>query len=57
MAERKRITILLDLRIIKKLKLRQAKQIVDSDRSVSFSRQINEDLAKYFKMQNYEYVR
>jgi len=57
MAQRKRITIMLDERLFKKLRSRQAKQLTDSDISVSFSKQINEDLAKYFKMQNFEYLR
>jgi len=55
MAEKERITVMLDIRIFRKLRSRQAKQITDSIRRVSFSRQINEDLAKYYKMQNYEY--
>jgi len=55
MSENERITIMLDLRILKKLRSRQAKQIIESDKSVSFSRIINEDLAKYYKMQNFNY--
>jgi len=55
MGEKKRITIMLDSRLLKKLRNRQAKEISESQTSVSFSRQINEDLAKYYKIQNFEY--
>ena len=57
MANKKRITIMLDERLLKKIRNRQAKEIVGSEISVSFSKQINEDLAKCYKIQNFEYKR
>ena len=55
MAEKERITIMVDIRLLKKLRNSQAKQISELQKSTSFSRQVNEDLAKYYKMQNFEY--
>ena len=55
MADKQRVTIILDGRIKKKLRARQSKEIIDSQGSVSFSKVINDDLAKYYKMSNFEY--
>ena len=55
MPEKKRVTIMLDTRIEKKIRNRQAKQITDTQGSVSFSKVANEDLAKYYKIQQFEY--
>lgn len=44
-----RITIMLDDDIIKKLRIIQAKQIKESAESVSFSKVINDYLAKSLK--------
>ena len=53
--EKERVTIMLDARIKKKLRARQSKEILESQATISFSRVINEDLAKYYKIPNYEY--
>ena len=45
----KRITIVLDDDLYKKLRLRQAKMIAASTKSVSFSRVINQQLRKGLK--------
>lgn len=45
----KRITIVLEDELLKKLRLLQAKQIRESTTSVSFSKIINEVLQKSFK--------
>ena len=45
----KRITVMLDDDILKKLRLLQSKQIKDRAESVSFSKVINETLQKSFK--------
>jgi hypothetical protein len=45
----KRVTIILDDDIMKKLRIVQAKLIRDSEVSVSFSKVINLTLSKYFK--------
>ena len=45
----KRITVMLDDDILKKLRLLQSKQIKDQAESVSFSKVINETLQKSFK--------
>jgi len=45
----KRITVVLDDEIVKKLRHRQAKMINKSSKSVSFSRVINEELRKALK--------
>ena len=55
MAERKRVTIMLDSRLVKKIRNRQAKEITDTQGSVSFSKVLNEDLAKHYKIQQFEY--
>lgn len=55
MTDKKRITIMLDPRIEKKIRNRQSKQIVDTQGTVSFSKVLNEDLAKHYKIQNFEY--
>ena len=55
MSEKDRVTIMLDVRIMKKLRVNQSKEMIDSRVSVSLSRIINENLAKYYKMPNYEY--
>ena len=55
MAEKKRVTIMLDMRVEKKLRARQSKDIIDSQGSISFSKIVNEDLAKYYKLTNFEY--
>lgn len=55
MPERKRVTIMMDARIERKIRNRQAKQITDTQGTVSFSQVVNEDLAKYYKIQQFEY--
>ena len=55
MAAKKRITIMMDERLDKKLRSRQSKQIMDSQGSVSYSKIVNQDLAKYYKLTNFEY--
>ena len=55
MSEKKRITIMLDDRVLKKARIRQSKEIVDTQGSASFSKIINEDLAKYYKIPNFDY--
>jgi len=55
MGEKERITIMVNHRLLKKIRNRQAKEISETQKSMSFSRQVNEDLAKYYKMQNFEY--
>jgi len=55
MVEKIRVTIMLDARIKKKLRTRQSKEISDTQASISFSRIINDDLAKCYKIPNYEY--
>jgi len=53
--EKERVTIMLDTRIKKKLRNRQSKEIVDSQGSISFSKVINEDLAKFYRIPNFNY--
>ncbi len=55
MSDRKRVTIMLDARIEKKARNRQAKNINESQGSTSFSKIINEDLADYYKIVNFDY--
>ena len=55
MSEKKRITIMLDDKVLKKARVRQAKIIADDQVSASFSKIINEDLAKYYKIANFVY--
>lgn len=55
MAEKERVTIMIDDRIMKKLRARQSKRIMDTQSSISFSKLVNEDLAQYYKMQNFQY--
>jgi len=55
MAAKERVTIMIDDRIMKKLRTRQSKRIMDTQSSISFSKLVNEDLAKYYKMQNFQY--
>ena len=45
----KRVTVVLDEDNIKKLRVIQAKQIRESNKSISFSRVINDVLHKHFK--------
>ncbi len=45
----KRVTVVLDEDNIKKLRVIQAKQIRESNKSISFSRVINDVLRKHFK--------
>jgi len=45
----KRITIVIDDDLVKKLREKQAKLIKESTKSVSFSRVVNETLRKGFK--------
>ena len=45
----KRVTVILDLDLIKKLRLIQAKQIQQTTQSVSFSKIVNEQLQKKVK--------
>ncbi len=42
----KRITVVLDDELVKKLRIVQSKKIVKSGKSISFSRVINEELRK-----------
>ncbi len=53
--KRQRVTIMIDARISKKLRAQQSKEIIDSQGSISFSKIINEDLAKYHKIPNFVY--
>ncbi len=46
---------MVDARIEKKLRGRQSKQIIDNQGSVSLSKVVNEDLAKYYKLANFQY--
>lgn len=55
MSAKKRVTIMLDVRIEKKLRTRQSKEIMDIQGSISFSKVVNEDLAKYYKLSNFSY--
>jgi len=55
MSDKERVTIMIDSRIQKKLRARQSKEIMDIQGSISFSKVINEDLAKYYKIPNFEY--
>ena len=55
MSAKKRITIMVDTRIERKLRGRQSKQIMDKQGSVSLSKIVNDDLAKYYKLTNFEY--
>lgn len=50
-----RVTIMLDDRINKLLRKSQAKSLTEKQISVSFSKIINEKLAKHYKIQNYVY--
>ena len=45
----KRVTIVMDEDIIKKLHERQAKQIKESSKSISFSSVVNEAIRKHIK--------
>ena len=45
-----RITVVLQDDVIKKLRLKQAKEIQDSSQSISFSHIINEELRKSLKL-------
>lgn len=45
----KRITIILNDKVMKKLREKQAKMIMDTSGSVSFSKVINDTLNKYLK--------
>ncbi len=55
MSAKKRITIMIDMRIERRLRTRQSKQITDTQGSISFSKVVNEDLAKYYKLVNFHY--
>jgi hypothetical protein len=55
MSEKKRATIMIDVRIDKKLRARQSKEIIDSQGSISLSKIVNNDLAKYYKLTNFQY--
>ena len=46
---------MLDDRIKKKLRSRQSKEIIELQGSVSFSKIINNDLAKFYKISNFDY--
>jgi len=48
----KRVTIVLDDDLVKKLRIIQAKNIVKSKKSVSFSSVINNELRKTIKLRN-----
>jgi len=45
----KRITVVLDDQVVKKLRIVQSKKIIKSKKSVSFSSVINEELRKALK--------
>lgn len=45
----RRVTVILDDDVIKKLRILQAKMIKDSNRSVSFSKVVNHTASKHFK--------
>ena len=45
----RRVTIVMDEDIIKKIHERQAKQIKESAKSISFSRVVNETIRKHIK--------
>jgi len=49
MVKAKRVTIMMDVELDKKLRLRQAKLIQQTQSSVSYSRVINDLLKKCFK--------
>jgi len=55
MSEKKRITIMIDTRVDKKLRSRQSKEIMETQGTVSLSKVVNEDLAKYYKLTNFQY--
>lgn len=55
MGKNERITIVVNAQILKKLRNTQAKQIAESEGTISFSRVINEALAKFYKMPHFEY--
>jgi len=55
LTSKERVTIMIDERIMKKLRARQSKRILDTQSSISFSKLVNEDLAHYYKMQNFHY--
>lgn len=55
MSAKKRITVMVDERIDKKLRGRQSKEIIESQGSVSLSKILNQDLAKYYKLTNFHY--
>jgi len=50
-----RVTIVLDPKLTKLLRDEQAKQIRTSQTSISFSKVLNEIIAKHYKLKNYEY--
>jgi len=45
----RRITIMLEDNLVKKIRNKQAKEIMKSKKSVSFSQIVNNTLKKYFK--------
>jgi len=45
----RRITIMLEDNLVKKIRNKQAKEIIKSKKSVSFSQIVNNALKKYFK--------
>ena len=55
MSGKKRITIMVDVRVEKKLRARQSKEILESQGTVSLSRVVNDDLAKFYKLANFAY--
>lgn len=55
MGDKERVTIMINDRIMKKLRSRQSKRILDTQSSISFSKLVNEDLAVFYKMQNFKY--
>jgi len=55
MSENARITIMIDSKILKKARTRQAKLIAEEQASISFSKVINDDLAAYYKIPNFQY--
>lgn len=49
MRSKRRITVMLDENIIKKLRVKQAKEIQQTSSSISFSKVLNSELRKYMK--------
>ncbi len=55
MPDNTRVTIMLDNKIGKLLRTTQAKALRDQQKGISFSKIINEALAKHYKIKDYVY--